>query len=178
MSDSLRLPVALVLHPSSVPPRCTRHGEPESTRRPVLFAAEQPLRSYVVQAVAALVSVLYHPGTRHPVQAPAWPFCPSCGQEHSRRLAIGCSVGVGVPVLLALLAVLTGGAVPPFVVLLGSLAGIWAGLGIGGAGTWVALAGGEVTPSGDAVVFRQPAPAFVAALPPGAALPNPPAGAG
>jgi hypothetical protein len=167
MSQSVALPVGLVLSPSSVPSRCVRHGEPEEIRRRVVFVTETSLGMHTTMLVAALASVIVTPGMRNPVSAPAWPFCPLCRQEHARRLAIGRSIGVGVPVLLALLAVLTGGALPPVVVLLGSLGGIVAGLAIGGAGTWIALAGGKVTTDGGSVVIADAAPGFVAALPPG-----------
>lgn len=164
MAQTVTLPVGVVRNPLSLPMRCIRHGEPEVGRERVTFITGTSLGMHATMLAAGLAGLVVTPGVRNPVRAPAWPFCPRCRRDHTRRLAVGRGVGVGVPVLLVLLAVVTGGAVPPVVVLLGSLAGILAGGTVGALGTWVGLTGGEVTKDGAEVVFQQAAAAFVTAL--------------
>ena len=173
------LPIGLVAAPTAVPGCCVRHGDPAVVRKRVTFISRPPLWVYLTLVTGFLITLIIVLVLRKQALAPAWPFCERCRRERSTRFLTGWGILLGYFTLFALVVrfvELDPDGMSTIVMLLGIVVSILLALVLISRGTWTALAGGVVRPDGNSVLFRTPAPAFVAALPPppGAAPHDPP----
>jgi hypothetical protein len=157
---ALDIPAPLV-SAGQVPQVCTRHGEPTTRHRKVVFRSYIPAWTYLLVLFGVLPFAIVAAVIQKRVKAPAWPFCARCARLRTGRLLAGLGV-----IALAVLAVVAAAAVVPqgssyaTPIVLVFLALLIAGLAIASSASSSAIAAGYASQDGSTVKFRRPHPRF------------------
>ncbi len=173
METPVHLPLPLVMTPQALPRCCTRHGRPVAEWKSTEFSSRPPAWAWVMVPFSFLIGLIVILVIRRQVSTPAWPYCGECVAMRRRRLTYAFGGGPICLVLsMVIIKVHSGGAIGAMGVI-----GVVLGTPIimivfGDAASWPTLARGVVTGNGTMLTIKNPAPNFVASLPPVPAYPT------
>jgi len=169
-TTGIYLPAHMVTSGWGIPPLCVRDGRPAPAGRRITFVSKTPAWVYVFILLGLGIALLVMLVVRKRIKAPAWPVCADCLRLRRRRIMACWLLLVGGPVLAAVLANMVGsgdGKDVAFglILLLGFACCPLAGIVVGSQASLAWMFKASVDPTGASVNFREPALAFVQALP-------------
>lgn len=158
---ALEIPAPLVSAGQAVLPVCTRHGEPATRRKKVVFRSTTPAWTYLLILFGVLPFAIVAAAIQKRIKAPAWPFCARCGQLRTRRLLAGIGlVALAVLAIVAVSAALPDGSLYATQIVLVFVLLLIAGLGVAASAGGSSIAAGYASRDGHHVEIRRPHPRF------------------